>query len=53
MKRHEALLALAIAYAMLSAAAVWQFGQYGLAGAGLVLFVMVSVLNMKEGDDDA
>lgn len=45
MKRLEALLATATAFLMVTAGAVWQFGPYGLLGAGAVALVVLTFVN--------
>lgn len=42
------LLAVLLGYLMLTAGVVWKFGEYGLMGAGVVLMVLATVINVKE-----
>lgn len=49
MSRREATAVLVAAVAMLTAAATWLFGPYGLAGAALALLVLVLFVVDVEG----
>lgn len=44
MKRIEAVIAVAVAFFMVSAGLVWQFGPYGLVGPGAVALIALIVL---------
>lgn len=48
MKKSQALAALAVAYLFLTAAAVWEFGSYGLAGAGFAAMVALAFMKTEE-----
>lgn len=50
MKRHEAVIAAIVAYLMITAGVVWQFGAWGLLGAGVVLLgTVLFFFDVKEG----
>lgn len=53
MKRHEALIALLLGIALVTAGVTWKFGPYGLAGAGLFILVSLMFANTKGGDGSA
>lgn len=44
MKRLEAVIAVAVAFLMVSAGLVWQFGPYGLVGPGAAAMIALLVL---------
>lgn len=45
MKRLEALIAAAIAFCALAGGLVWQFGPYGLIGAGAGLLIALTFVD--------
>jgi hypothetical protein len=51
MTRFQVIMIFLLGYLMMTAGFVWQFGQYGLMGAGAVLAV-VSILgiDVRSGD---
>lgn len=48
MNKSQVLAAVAVAYLMCAAAAVWEFGSYGLAGAGVVALVALTFVKTEE-----
>lgn len=49
MRRIEAVLLVIVALLALSVSAVWLFGPFGLAGAGVVLLSVALFVPIKEG----
>lgn len=48
MKRIEALIGIVVAYTMITAGVVWQFGPWGLVGSGAVAMIVLAFFEIKE-----